>query len=123
MDANQTRFERHLQQKMQDVLCSLKHHGGRIAVETSADEFEQVTLMDERELATLAIDRDTRLLREIRAAQLRLRERTFGICQDCERQIPDRRLEALPWARRCVRCQEKEDLRSGDSPPRVSFAA
>jgi DnaK suppressor protein len=29
----------------------------------------------------------------------------FGICEDCSRQIAPERLEALPDATRCVRCQ------------------
>ena len=29
----------------------------------------------------------------------------YGVCIDCDGPIPQRRLELMPWARRCVACQ------------------
>ena len=46
------------------------------------------------------------LLREVEEALLRSREGTYGICQECEEPISSKRLQALPWAKFCVRCQE-----------------
>ncbi len=37
-------------------------------------------------------------------------EEEYGKCFRCKGQIPERRLIAIPWARRCVSCQEKEDV-------------
>lgn len=34
-------------------------------------------------------------------------EGTYGICESCGDPIPAARLDALPYARRCVRCQER----------------
>jgi DnaK suppressor protein len=31
----------------------------------------------------------------------------FGVCIDCEEDIPTRRLELMPWVTRCVTCQQK----------------
>jgi len=30
----------------------------------------------------------------------------YGVCLGCEEQIPAKRLQALPWARYCVNCQQ-----------------
>ena len=46
------------------------------------------------------------LLREVEEALLRVQEGTYGICQECEEPISAKRLQALPWAKFCVRCQE-----------------
>ena len=46
------------------------------------------------------------LLREVEEALLRVREGVYGICQECEEPISPKRLQALPWAKFCVRCQE-----------------
>src|SRR5580700_10300304 len=46
------------------------------------------------------------LLREVEEALARVRERSYGICQECEEPISPKRLQALPWAKFCVRCQE-----------------
>ncbi len=43
---------------------------------------------------------------EIDAALNRIRDGSFGKCCRCGRKISERRLEALPFARYCVRCEE-----------------
>ena len=35
----------------------------------------------------------------------RMREGSYGLCQDCGEPIGARRLAAVPWTGRCVRCQ------------------
>src|SRR5512147_849140 len=42
---------------------------------------------------------DMAQLREIDEALMRLREGTYGTCQDCGLPVSKKRLEALPWAR------------------------
>lgn len=46
-------------------------------------------------------------VREIDAALERLKEGTFGKCVQCEREISEARLEAIPFAMHCVRCEEE----------------
>ncbi len=41
---------------------------------------------------------------EIRAARERWAAGTFGVCEVCGRPIADARLEARPFARRCIAC-------------------
>ena len=50
---------------------------------------------------------DTSLLREIEEALERLRDGSYGTCQDCGMPVSRKRLEAIPWARYCVSCQER----------------
>lgn len=45
-------------------------------------------------------------LRQIQEALDRLQLGEYGICLSCEEPIPPKRLEALPWAKYCVSCQE-----------------
>jgi len=49
---------------------------------------------------------DMKLLREISDALLRIGNGTYGICMQCEEPISPKRLDAVPWARYCVKCQE-----------------
>jgi len=49
--------------------------------------------------------RSSRILSEIGDAILRLREGTFGYCEECDAQIPIERLRRIPYARLCVVCQ------------------
>ncbi len=112
-----------LDAKVRELLRAL-HSRGRIAMEYSAEEIEQAVLKGEREFAMLAIDRDTQLLREVRSAVARIADGSFGICEECDVEIPNRRLQAVPWARRCIICQEAADRRAEHSSFRVfPFAA
>ena len=49
---------------------------------------------------------DMKLLREIAEALDRIEHDTYGICMECEEPISTKRLDAVPWARYCVTCQE-----------------
>lgn len=53
------------------------------------------------------LDRDRRILREIEAALNRIKKGEYGICESCGENIPEARLQALPWARFCIHCMER----------------
>jgi DnaK suppressor protein len=54
---------------------------------------------------------DMKLLREIGDALHRIDTDHYGICPECEEAISPKRLDAVPWARYCVACQERIALR------------
>ncbi|HUE23532.1 MAG TPA: TraR/DksA family transcriptional regulator [Bryobacteraceae bacterium] len=45
-------------------------------------------------------------LRLVEEALDRVQSGDFGVCLACEQPIPPKRLQAVPWARYCVPCQE-----------------
>jgi DnaK suppressor protein len=47
------------------------------------------------------------LLRDVQRALRRVEAGTFGICPECNQAISPKRLEAVPWAKFCVACQER----------------
>ncbi len=49
---------------------------------------------------------DMKLLREIADALHRIQTGAYGTCMECEEPISPKRLDAVPWARYCVACQE-----------------
>jgi len=77
-----------------------------IAIEKSADQMDEIQYASERDLAICNVDRDSTMLRQVRAALRRIHEGSFGICMDCESAISPKRLAAVPFASRCIRCQE-----------------
>jgi DnaK suppressor protein len=50
---------------------------------------------------------DMKLLREVDDALRRFQRGTYGICHECEEPISAKRLDAVPWAKYCVTCQEQ----------------
>ena len=76
-------------------------------------------LIDEVDLEATIERSEARLLDKVTAALARVERGTFGRCEDCGKTIAPGRLEALPYASRCVECeQDFEQSRS-----RVSAAA
>jgi DnaK suppressor protein len=53
------------------------------------------------------------LLREVQQALRRIDNGTFGICQGCGEPISGKRLEAIPWAKYCLTCQQIEGREQG----------
>ena len=47
------------------------------------------------------------ILAMVDGALNRIREGTFGECISCGEEINPKRLEAVPWTRHCIACQEK----------------
>jgi DnaK suppressor protein len=101
-------FQRILEQKEADLGRILRKRDG-IAIEKSADEMDEIQYASERDLAICNADRESTLLREVRATLRRIREGTFGTCMECESAISPKRLAAVPWASHCIQCQAAAD--------------
>ena len=39
----------------------------------------------------------------------KIKEGTYGVCENCSKAIPQKRLMAMPYARLCIKCQEEEE--------------
>ena len=97
-----------LERKQAELVRVLRTRGG-IAIERSADPMDEIKSASERDLAIGNVDRESKLLRDVRAALRRQQEGSFGICIECESEISPKRLAAVPWAPRCIVCQEAAD--------------
>jgi DnaK suppressor protein len=80
------------------------------ATEDIADESQDQHLADvatetyDRELGDSLEENSEQVLDEIDAALRRIDDGTYGTCTNCGKQIPEERLEALPWASLCIDC-------------------
>jgi len=97
-----------LEQKEAELDRELRKRDG-IAIEKSADQMDEIQYASERELAMRNVDRESHLLRQVKAALRRIQDGSFGACAECESAISPRRLAALPWALLCIQCQEVSD--------------
>jgi len=55
------------------------------------------------------VQMQSQTLENIRLALLRLATGEYGVCADCDDEIPEKRLRALPFAGRCRTCQEDQE--------------
>jgi DnaK suppressor protein len=54
-------------------------------------------------------DDNRRILQLIEDALTRIKSGEFGLCVACQEEVQQKRLEAVPWARHCIECQEKQE--------------
>lgn len=80
-----------------------------IAIESAAEDFDRLQQQLNREVAIRNLDRQSALLKNVQAALARIEDETYGTCLRCDEPIPEKRLNALPWAAYCVPCQETID--------------
>jgi DnaK suppressor protein len=55
---------------------------------------------------------DIKLLREVQDALRRIGQGAYGVCYECDEPISAKRLDAVPWAKFCVSCQERVAARA-----------
>jgi DnaK suppressor protein len=73
------------------------------------DEGDRANTSLSREIDLAQKSRDRALLASVDAALKRISEGTFGDCLNCGQEINSKRLEAIPWVRYCITCQELID--------------
>jgi DnaK suppressor protein len=93
---------------LKEISKSLKTDNPAGNEETTGDIYDQASSERDRELSLLLGDREREKVRSIDEALLRIADGEYGICEECEEEIPIGRLKALPFARHCVKC--KADL-------------
>jgi DnaK suppressor protein len=103
-----TKFKKILETK-QEELERIVRNRDAITIEKSADALDEVQHASERELAIRNLDRESNLLRNVRAALRRIEDGSFGTCLHCEEEISPKRVAAVPWAPFCIQCQEQAD--------------
>ncbi|HEV2387602.1 MAG TPA: TraR/DksA C4-type zinc finger protein [Candidatus Acidoferrales bacterium] len=103
-------FKKKLQAKRDELLRAIARteEQGR-----AADEDPTVDLADKaansytKEFLFGQTDTDRVTLRLVDEALRRIQQGSYGECLICHEEIQQKRLEAVPWARHCVACQEK----------------
>ncbi len=102
------KYKETLKKKEAELLRVIVNREG-IEIEKSPDALDEVQHAAERELAIRNLDRDSALLRHVRAALVRVDDGEYGVCLHCEEEISTKRLNAVPWAPYCITCQEMAD--------------
>ncbi len=63
----------------------------------------------DRELALNLVSSEQKLLYEVNEALRRLEKGSFGCCEQCGKSIGRKRLQAIPYARLCIKCGERKE--------------
>ena len=118
---NLAHFEKRLLEERARVIKEIGHHGetfGLSQTESDGDlgaysfhMADQGTDAMEREKAFLFASQEGRFLWHVNEALRRLYKSpdTFGKCHNCGEDIAFERLDALPHARYCIACKQREE--------------
>ena len=101
-----------LKAKRRELLDFYEHdvHAGQESTDDNADDFaDRANNSYNRELMFSLSDNERRMLIRIGDAFQRLDDGTYGSCDHCSAPIGLPRLEAVPWARFCIACQERDE--------------
>jgi C4 zinc finger domain protein, dksA/traR family len=109
-------------QKMQDLLIKSRNEILKDLAQKNADFSEMNSsddnLTDYADIASSFTDQqmlgsiglqDMNRLKQINSALLRIQEGKYGKCIKCKKEISLERLEAIPYALKCIQCQESDE--------------
>jgi RNA polymerase-binding transcription factor DksA len=75
------------------------------------------TAYHQEEVNLLLLENQENLLAKCGGALARIAAGNYGLCERCFEEIPTSRLDAFPYARRCLRCEEEAERAGELSPP------
>lgn len=105
-------FKKRLEERQQSLrkMVSRTEEDGRIADQDSAQDIaDRAASSYTKEFLFSQSNNDRQLLQMVESALQRIREGSFGECINCGNEINPKRLEAVPWTRFCIACQEKKE--------------
>lgn len=105
-------LKRRLEEKALEF--GLIRYADNIRVEPAADELDRTVDASARDLAIAQVTLEARAKRAVAAALQRMKLNEYGLCVRCEKDIQIARLKAIPWAERCVPCQEAYECRRAE---------
>ena len=80
-----------------------------IVSEVEHDLLDRTQSIYRREETVTFLNTLTRTLADVDAALMAMNEGSYGTCLECGEPIALRRLQAIPWASHCIRCQQAHD--------------
>ena len=103
-------FKKRLEDRQKELrrMVSRTEQDGRTADdEATQDIADRAASSYNKEFLFHQSNNDRQLLNMVEGALNRIREGSFGECISCGKEINSKRLDAVPWTRHCIECQEK----------------
>ena len=105
-------FRKRLETRRQELrhMVTRNQQDGRTADdEATQDVADRAASSYNKEFLFSQSNNDRQLLNMVDGALARIHEGSFGECVSCGKEINAKRLEAVPWTRHCIACQEKAE--------------
>jgi len=105
-------YRKKLNKKKKEILNTIstaKTSGEENLLDGAQDVADKALSSYSREMLYSLSDTERRVLSQVEEALQRLGDKSFGVCVHCGAKIQSRRMEAVPWARHCLDCQELQE--------------
>ncbi|HWX40759.1 MAG TPA: TraR/DksA family transcriptional regulator [Blastocatellia bacterium] len=105
-------YDTKLQEQRRSLLGMVERtedYGREANRDISQDPADQASNSYTKELLFSQSTNERSILKLIEEAIERISEGSYGECVNCGSEIQVKRLEAIPWARYCIRCQELQE--------------
>ena len=114
-------LEQDLRQRLLDIRARLRQLDPRASAEIAADArrndlCDSAQAIGALEAQTMSVERLTLAAHRITETLQRIADGTYGRCEECDEPIPPARLNAIPTATLCVRCQSAAESRAARAP-------
>jgi DnaK suppressor protein len=104
-----------LDAKRLDLASELRGRIAELAVDTDdPDPLDWVQRMSDRDTAASTLNRLSVTFAEVMGALRAFDRDSYGNCIGCDSPIALKRLQSIPWAAHCVRCQEQIEAQGSD---------
>ena len=103
-------FKKRLETRQQELrrnVSRTEQDGRTVDEDTAQDIADRAASSYNKEFLFHQSNSERQLLQMVEGALDRIREGNFGECISCGKEINPKRLEAVPWTRHCIECQEK----------------
>lgn len=111
-----------LESKLRELL-GISRDRRELQIEYSADPIDQLRAGTDREITVQRLDHKAHLVHEVQSAISKIDRGTYGLCERCDATLPRKRLDAVPWAGLCVRCQSEAEAAGRAGKPWIEDAA
>ena len=95
------------QRELRQAVSRTAQDGREADLETAQDVADRAANSYTKEFLFGMTSTDRSLLNLIDAALKRIQQDAYGVCANCQEEMQQKRLEAVPWAKHCIACQEK----------------
>ena len=92
--------------KKTELLSGIRRKLGTMARQENAATEDLAPVFHDQFVASQLNQLDYKLLQLVNEANDRMTRGIYGVCAECDEPISPRRLQAIPWAIRCVPCEE-----------------
>lgn len=97
------------QEEIRRMVVRSEHDGREADIEITQDLADRAANSYTKEFLFHQSNDNRRILQLIQEALRRAADGSYGLCVECQKDVQSKRLDAVPWARHCIECQEKQE--------------